>query len=124
MKIAVNSKDFKTVTGKAGRSRHFLIYEVDAAQQATLVEQLTVPDEQPIFHNLHDDDTTPHPIDGMHLITTEAGEGFTERLARRQIQVHITSETDPDTAVKLLLAGELPAIAPTPHRADDEDCQH
>jgi predicted Fe-Mo cluster-binding NifX family protein len=60
----------------------------------------------------------------MHLITSEAGEGFTERLLRRGIQVHITSETDPETAVRLLLADQLPRLPPTPHRADDAECTH
>jgi predicted Fe-Mo cluster-binding NifX family protein len=52
--------------------------------------------------------------DGMVLITAEAGEGFTERLARRGTKVQITSETDPETAVALYLDGRLPTLAPTP----------
>ena len=55
------------------------------------------------FHDLHEDDVTPHPLDGMVLITGGAGEGFRERLARRGIEVHVTAEREPEVAVEKLL---------------------
>ncbi len=116
MKVAVVSEDFCTLTGKAGKARRFLLFEAEKGRQPELETHVELPAECPTYHDLHEDDETPHPLDGMVLITNEAGEGFRERLARRGTQVHITSERDPSTAVALLLEGKLPAKAPTPRQ--------
>lgn len=121
MKIALVSQDFQTITGKTGRARKFLLYEVSPEQPPTLLEKLEVPDNQPTFHDLHDDDVTPHPLDQTILITGEAGEGLTERLSRRGITVYITSETSPVSAINALLKGNLPTLSPKPHQ-DDGNC--
>ncbi len=116
MKIAVVSDDFRTLTGKAGKARRFLFFQAEKGKQPELETQVALPAQCPTYHDLHEDDETPHPLDGMVLITNEAGEGFRERLAKRGTQVHITSERDPYTAVVLLLEGKLPAKAPTPRQ--------
>lgn len=121
MKFAVVSQNFQTIGGKTGRARNFLIYEASEKTDPILLEKLEVPETEPTFHDLHLDDTTPHPVDQSILITTEAGEGLTERLSRRGITVYITSETDPLAAIKGVLQGTLPTIAPTPHK-DDGSC--
>ncbi len=121
MKIAVVSDDFRTLTGKAGKARRFLFFQAEKGKQPELETQVELPAQCPTYHDLHEDDETPHPLDGMVLITNEAGEGFRERLAKRGTQVHITSERDPYTAVVLLLEGKLPAKAPTPRQ--ESHCQ-
>ncbi|BBA78974.1 hypothetical protein RGRSB_0387 [cyanobacterium endosymbiont of Rhopalodia gibberula] len=118
MKVAVVSQDFQTITGKTGRARRFLVYETNTEGEVTLLEKLEVPDTEATFHDLHTDDITPHRIDEMVLITREAGEGLTERLSRRGITVYITSETDPETAIKKVVDGTIPTVAPTPHQED------
>lgn len=118
MKIAISSNDFIHITGKPGRSRQFLIYQVEN-NVINLVEKVTLPDNQPTYHDLHHDDTTPHPVDGMVLIATEAGEGFSARMKRRGITVHITNETNPITAIEKLLAGNLPTLSEKPHNEGD-----
>ncbi|MGP0129039.1 MAG: NifB/NifX family molybdenum-iron cluster-binding protein [cyanobacterium endosymbiont of Rhopalodia musculus] len=121
MKVAVVSQNFQTITGKTGRARRFLVYETNKEGEVTLLEKLEVPDTEPTLHDLHTDDITPHRIDKMVLITREAGEGLTERLSRRGITVYITSETDPKTAIKMVVDGTIPTVPPTPHR-EDESC--
>lgn len=121
MKIAVVSDDFRTLTGRAGRARRFLLFEAEEGRPPQLETHVELPAQCPTYHELHDDDQTPHPLDGMVLIANEAGEGFRERLARRGTQVHITSERDPCTAVALFLEGKLPGKAPTPRQ--ESDCQ-
>ena len=121
MKVAVVSEDFRTLTGRAGRARRFLLFEADEGRPPQLETRVELPAECPTYHDLHEDDETPHPLDGMVLITNEAGEGFRERLAKRGTQVHITSERDPSTAVALLLEGKLPAKAPAPRQ--ESHCQ-
>ncbi|ESQ15976.1 MAG TPA: nitrogen fixation protein [Chromatiaceae bacterium] len=114
MQIAVVSADFTSVTGPAGKARRYLIFDAEPNAAPRLQQQLELPEDAPTHHDLHEDDQAPHPVDGMVLITSEAGEGFSERLARRGTQVLITSETDPKTAVALWLDGRLPTLAPTP----------
>nr|CRH05909.1 conserved protein of unknown function [Candidatus Magnetococcus massalia] len=118
MRIAVVSEAGKSVGGKCGKARDFLLYWAEQGKPICCMATLSLTAQQPDFHDLHDDDATPHPLDGYVLITGEAGEGLTERLARRDITVHITSETDPHKAVELLLAGTLPKRDPHPHGAD------
>jgi len=119
MQVAVVSEDFRTMTGKAGKARRFLLFKAEAGRRPQLQRYLELPSAAPTYHDLHDDDSTPFPLDGMALITNEAGVGFSERLARRGTQVYITSERDPHTAVTLLLEDRLPLKEPT---ARNESC--
>jgi predicted Fe-Mo cluster-binding NifX family protein len=114
MKVAVVSEDFRSVSGSAGKARRFLLFEAEQGSRPRLEQYYELPEHLPSYHELHDDDEAFHPIDGMVLITAEAGEGFRERLARRGTKVHITAERDPITAVLLLLEGRLPEKAPSP----------
>jgi hypothetical protein len=118
MKIAVVSDDFYSLCGSAGRARRFLIYEAKPGRRPRLAEYLQLPEHIPSLHELHGDDDSPHPIDGLTLIAAEAGAGFAERLAGRRTQVVITDEQDPLTAAVRLLAGELPSLPPSPHDPD------
>jgi hypothetical protein len=117
MEIAVVSEDFRSITGKAGKARRFLLFAAKRGKRPKLERYLELDEDQPTYHDLHEDDETSHPLDGMVLITGEAGEGFRERLARRSTQVYITSEKDPHTAVELLLEDRLPTLGPTPKDA-------
>jgi hypothetical protein len=113
MKVAVVSEDFHTLCGPAGKARRFLLFEAETGRRPQLKRYLELPSNCPTYHDLHEDDQAFHPIDGMVLITAEAGDGFRERLARRGTPVHITTEQDPHTAVSLLLEGRLPEKAPS-----------
>jgi predicted Fe-Mo cluster-binding NifX family protein len=113
MKVAVVSEDFRTLTGKAGKARRFLLFEAEQGRRPRLEKYFELPKGCPSYHELHEDDKTPHPLDGMVLITSEAGEGFRERLARRGTRVHITSQVDPHTAVTFWLEGKLSEKAPS-----------
>ena len=121
MKVAVVSEDFRTRTGRAGRARRFLLFEAQPGSRPRLEQYFGLPPDSPTYHDLHEDDQSPFPLDGMVLITAEAGVGFRERAARRGTRVHITAERDPYTAVALLLEGELPSRDPTPR--DDSLCR-
>lgn len=112
MRVAVISDDFRTLTGSAGKARRFLLFEAENGTRPRLEKYFELPAKYPSYRDLHEDDETFHPIDGMALIANEAGEGFCERLARRGTKVHITTERDPHTAVALLLEGKLPEKAP------------
>lgn len=112
MKIAVTSQNFRTVTGHAGKTRRFLIYEIGADRAPREIERLDLPKGM-AFHDFRGDG--PHPVDVVNvLVTSGCGQGFSNRMASRGIRVIPTSETDPDKAVVAIANGE-PLPPPEPH---------
>jgi len=113
MKIAVTSQNFRTITGHAGKTRRFIIYEADEAGVPREVERLDLPKEM----SMHAWAGGSHPIDVVDvLVTGGCGDGFVNKMAMRNIRVIRTSETDPLAAVAAVLAGEsLPAPEPHSH---------
>ncbi|MFZ5483712.1 MAG: NifB/NifX family molybdenum-iron cluster-binding protein [Pseudomonadota bacterium] len=112
MKIAIASQNRKTVTGHAGKCRRFWIYEVVDGQPAGR-SMLELSIEQ-TFHESHG--AGAHPLAGVDtLICGGMGSGLQRRLAGMGIRGLVTSETDPDTAVRALLDGALPLLAPEDH---------
>jgi len=112
MRIAVTSQNFRTITGHAGKTRRFLVFEGQPNDEGRLgeAERLDLPQEMSM-HEYHGED---HPIHGMDVVITGgAGQGFVRRLAAHGVRVVITSETDPVRAVGAVLAGrELPPATP------------
>jgi predicted Fe-Mo cluster-binding NifX family protein len=115
MRIAVTSQNFRSITGHAGKSRRFIIYEVVTGSQPTELERLDLPKEMSL-HEYHGDD---HPLFGLGLgaiLTGGAGDRFNQRMARQGIQVLTTGETDIEVALTALAAGQpLPPAAPHEH---------
>lgn len=104
--VAVTSQDFHKVSGHAGRCRRFLIFRVGPDGQPWLTEKLDLPAEQAV-HTWGDADG--HPVYGVDaLLSASAGDGFVQKLARRGIDVGLTSERDPVRAVADYAAGTLP----------------
>jgi predicted Fe-Mo cluster-binding NifX family protein len=115
MRIAVTSQNFRTITGHAGKSRRFLVYEADADGDPTEIDRLDLPMELSL-HDYHGDDHPLFELDLNAIVTQGAGSGFLQRMARHGIQVYTTSATDPVQAVSAILAGQpLPAAAPHTH---------
>ncbi|MEW7979505.1 MAG: nitrogen fixation protein [gamma proteobacterium symbiont of Phacoides pectinatus] len=118
MKIGITSQNFRTITGHAGKTRRFSIYEVEpGSDEIRELERLDLPREM-AMHAYRG--TDPHPIEALDiLITGGCGQGFMNRLGMSGVRVYVTGEEDPLSAVRRLLAGEpLPPPAPhdhTPH---------
>lgn len=103
MKIAVTSQNFRNVTGHAGKSRRFIIYDVGSPCDKPKMVWLDLP-MQMAFHDFNGD---RHPLDEMDMIVTaSAGPGFISGMAQRGIRVIISEEKDPDQAVRGCLSGE------------------
>lgn len=104
MKIAVASQNRRTITEHAGRCRKFWIYRI-IEDQVRDKRMLELPKEQ----SFHDSPrNAPHPLDTVNvLISSGMGRGLERRLRDRGIEALVTSETDPDNAVKAYLAGTL-----------------
>lgn len=107
MKIAIATRNFKTLAGHAGKTRHWLIYDFAAPRAADAWPEptrLTLQKEQ-TFHYVADGEA--HPLDGVDLLLTgSAGEGFIRRMKLRGGEVLLTGERDPENALRRLIAGE------------------
>ena len=104
MRIAVTSQNFKTVTGHAGKTRRFLIYEVGRDDGAHEIDRLDLPKDQSIHETAND---APHPLDGCDwVVTGGCGEGFPRKMAKRNISVFVTDLTDPAEAALAAASGQ------------------
>lgn len=112
MKVAVTSQNFKRITGHAGKSRRFMIFDVTVPCDPEEVGRLDLPMGMS-FHEFADG---PHPLDDVDVIlTASAGQGFIDRLAQRGVKVIICGETNPRTAVRDLFMGLVKPAAPHVH---------
>jgi predicted Fe-Mo cluster-binding NifX family protein len=110
MKIAVTSQNFRTITGHAGKTAHFLVFEATPAEPPREVERLDLPREM-MMHEFRGD--SEHPLQRVDaLITGGAGDGFIRRLAAWGVRVAVTEETDPVVAVSAFTRGELLPATP------------
>jgi predicted Fe-Mo cluster-binding NifX family protein len=123
MKIAVTSQNFRTITGHAGKTRRFLVFDIDAASgEPGEPSQLDLPKSMSL-HEYHGDD---HPVfDCDLLITAGCGDSFRERMARHGVETVATSATDPVETVRAWLRKEtLPPAAPHEHSHDHHGHGH
>jgi len=113
MRIGITSQNFRTITGHAGKTRRFLIFEAEGGSKPREVERLDLPKEMSL-HEYHGDD---HPVYGLDVvITASCGSGFVQRLARHGVRVVATSENDPATAAAAVAEGRpLPTAEPHDH---------
>ena len=110
MKIGVTSQNFRTITGHAGKTRRFLVYE-SVQTEIREAERMDLPKEM-AMHEFRGDS---HPLDALDvLITAGCGQGFVRRMAAKGVQVIATSETDPLKAVSGVVAGAV-LPPPVPH---------
>ncbi|MES9992814.1 MAG: nitrogen fixation protein [Candidatus Thiodiazotropha sp.] len=112
MKIAVTSQNFRTITQHAGKTRRFLIFELDkSSSEINQLARLNLP-KQMSMHEFRGDD---HPLFKMdYLITGSSGEGFIRRMQNFGVEVVLTGEEDPLTAVTAVIEGR--PLAPPIHK--------
>ena len=102
MKIAVTSQNFRTVTGHAGKTRKFLVFEADGAGGLAEVDRISLPKENAIHAH---PPGAPHPLDEVDfVITSGCGQGFVNKMAARGVRVWISEREDPREAAAELLA--------------------
>jgi len=112
MKIAVTSQNFKSVTGHAGKSRRFIVFDVGTPCDKPEVVWLDLPLEM----SFHEFSGGAHPLDDMDVIlTASAGQGFVAKLAQRGVQVITCGESDPRKAVRDYLTGAVKPVNPHVH---------
>lgn len=113
MRIAISSQNGRTVTGHAGKTRRFIVYEADDRGVAREVERIELATEE-TMHAFEGDDHPLFRVDAV--VTTSCGERFVEKLAQHGVRAIATSLTDPLEAAQALGAGrELPPGEPHEH---------
>ena len=107
MKIAIATKDFKTVSSHAGQTRQWLLYDLSShrANQLLPAPRRVNLDKAQVLHVCEDNEA--HPLDGIDLVVAaSAGDGFIRHMKKRGADVLLTGETDPALAITRILAGE------------------
>jgi hypothetical protein len=95
MRIGVSSQNYRTVSGHAGHSRRFIVYESTARGGIVEVERLELPKAM-AMHTYRGD---IHPLFGLDmLVTAECDLSFRRRLARHGVCVVTTDARDPARA--------------------------
>jgi predicted Fe-Mo cluster-binding NifX family protein len=107
MKIAVATRDWVAVSGHAGQARCWLLFDLANHRDGVPLPAPTRVElaKEQVFHHFVGDG--PHPLDGVEIIVaSSAGEGFVRHMKTRGIDVLLTGESDPSTALARILAGE------------------
>lgn len=107
MKIAIATKDFKEVSGHAGQTRQWLVYDLSRHRSGQLLpapRQVELAKDE-VLHVFEDD--RPHPLDGVDIVVAaSAGDGFIRHMKKRGTEVLLTGENDPAVAITRIVAGE------------------
>lgn len=112
MKIAIATQDFTEVSGHAGQTRQWLLYDLSAHRSNQLLpapRRIALAKDE-VLHVFADD--RPHPLDGIDVVVAgSAGDGFVRHMKKRGAEVLLTGERDPAVAITRIVAGE--ALADT-----------
>jgi predicted Fe-Mo cluster-binding NifX family protein len=102
MRVAVASRDGKTVSAHIGKCPHWIIFAItpsetdDADLDITEIERITLP-KALIFHYYKDD--RPHPLKACAaVIGKSSGESFQAKMQKRGIETVMTAEDNPAKA--------------------------
>ncbi len=107
MKIAIATKDFTEVSGHAGQTRQWLLYDLSQHQSNQLLPapKMIELGKDEVLHVFEDD--RPHPLDGVDIVVANsAGDGFIRHMKKRGTEVLLSGELDPAVAITRILAGE------------------
>lgn len=107
MKIAIATQDYTEVSGHAGQTRQWLLYDLSQHHPGQLLPppRIVELDKPQVFHHFQDDQ--PHPLDGVDMVVVaSAGDGFVRHMKKRGTEVLVTGEQDPATALGKIIAGE------------------
>lgn len=103
MKIAIATRNYRSVASHAGQTREWLLYDCLPGTDLPAPLKIELAKDE-VLHHFADD--RPHPLDGVEVIVAaSAGEGFFRHMAKRGAQVLLTGESDPRAALDKVLAG-------------------
>jgi predicted Fe-Mo cluster-binding NifX family protein len=110
IKIGITSQNFKSISGHAGKSRNFILFEFNAGDEFVEKQRLDLPKEKSM-HEFRGENHPPYELD--LLITGGCGNGFMQRMQSHDVKVIATGETSIPVAVQSVAQGValLPAVA-------------
>lgn len=112
IRIAVASRDGKTVSGHIGKCADWIVFAADEDGEVRELERVTLP-KHLVFHHYQDD--APHPLGNCSaVIGASAGDSFVAKMQARGFEVALTAESDPATAVADYLRHKLAPPKPRP----------
>lgn len=115
--IAVSTQNKKTISAHAGTCRNYYIYTIEN-EKIIAKELLELAKTETLKYTFHED-TSANPQNKLFsvniILTGGIGAGAATKLAMRNIKAYVIEETDPDTAIDLIIQGELKAVIPAEH---------
>jgi len=115
----------------AGRTKHFLLYEIHADDDQNLrlhdKKQIELADDEILHEVLHrfPIDFTGHPLEKASIVLTRGiGAGAMQKLFLAGKRAYRIAEKDPDEAIRKLMEGRLQALPPESHHHHDHSHHH
>lgn len=108
--IAVASRDGKTVSGHIGKCAEWIVYSADDDVHECARISLS---KDMVFH--HYKDQAAHPLQScVAVVGASAGDSFVEKMKRRGMEVVLTAQSDPLSAVREYMANAVIPPKPRP----------
>ncbi|OIO71247.1 MAG: hypothetical protein CO186_04355 [Zetaproteobacteria bacterium CG_4_9_14_3_um_filter_49_83] len=114
LRIAVASRDGRTIAGHIGKCASWIIFEAEAEAGGEVreLERMTLT-KHFVFH--HYKGEIAHPLEACSVVIgTSAGNSFVEKMQQRGFEVILTAEADPLSAVTDYLHQSLSPPRPRP----------
>ena len=115
--VAVTTnKNGDTIAEHAGHGVYFKIYEIDQEEGLVGSKMIKVDKEHTLHNLLHAPGINPQDYEVLRsqiILTGSIGMGAINKLYQMGIRAFIIEETNPDEAIKQLIAGTLKAVDPS-----------
>ena len=117
MKIAITSQNQRTVSGHAGKTTRFVVFEID--NNVITDKSLIELEKENVLHeyfHANPSRSDVHPVLEMDVVITGSmGPGFPIKMKAHGIEAIMTDEKDIDVVVKSYLDGNLIRLQPQAH---------
>ncbi len=117
MKIAITSQNKRTVSGHAGKTTRFIVFEVE--NNEILTKNLLEIEVTNVLHEHFHGNPAPgyvHPVLEMDVVITGSmGPGFSIKMQANGIEAVMTDEKEIDVVIAKYLDGTLEKLQPSAH---------
>jgi len=117
MKIAITSQNKRTVSGHAGKTTRFVVFEVE--NNKVVEKSLIELEKENVLHEHFHGNPAPdyvHPVLEMDVVITGSmGPGFPLKMQANGIEAIMTDERDLEDVISKYLDGTLVRLQPSAH---------
>lgn len=117
MKIAITSQNQRTVSGHAGKTTRFVVFEIEN-NNITSKSTLELEKENVLHEYFHGNPSPDyvHPVLEMDVVITGSmGPGFPVKMKANGIEAVMTDEKDIEVVINKFLDGTLARLQPNAH---------